>query len=1493
MARRPQPRRGILLLIVLSLLVLFVLIGLTFIVSASQFERITASDSRTGQTGMPGNKIADASMYQFLRGSGNPYSLVRGHSLLEDLYGRDYFVGKVDSAVEDWLSDHQFQQMGFQFVRSGKVPTEVAFNKEFGDDYYGGCVLTFITGRAKGKSTRIVQYRNNSSERWLRFEGVMMPNPNTGNLEPGPGANDLFIVNGRPFNGTGAGFSAPPFVPPREVTWRLDNSVAFSSDSVNARIPLALIPNYTAYREVKSLEEISFGGLDESWDAVDYQNVFLAKVPATVENDADIGLGDTESGTYLANTGGITPSFHRPYLLAYIQQHYPKVLVNPDFRRTFLFRPDREDHPAFTGSNPTYDPLVGPWDVDNDGDRIPDSIWMDVGHDPIAGPDGKLYKPLVAPLIIDLDGRRNLNAAGNLEHSKALANSEFAPAGNALGLADGNNIILPASPNPLGLGFGPADIALPTHLQRLLRSRYQGVGETILDVDLAATPPAQEKEQATPGNGPPVVNGPIALLDSDDDDPVKGQRLPGNVVPNIYFRGDQNLWVNGQQGSLDTGFGSPVDLFGRSLPLLDPTGNMIWANLGLYDGLDDPYEAEPLRRTPNDNLFTFSDLEVLLRFDDHRTPSRFRDVALTFRQFTTHSVHIPAPPTLNAGNWRHEIINDADNDSIPDNVPGEGLRRSIRQMFAGKFFRSLATAFPGVDRQVLEDQTTVLMKNQPDLVPRELARGEKVDINQALRPNLPIHTPQEYLNIIIEKGRFARDLFHLLMLFTEQDFELPSSDSTLTPEQKRELHVRRLAQWSINVVDFADADSVMTLFEYDKDPFNAVPVDGNPFTDDPDGDDVRIWGCEHPELLLTETLAFHDRRVKDMGVGGMRKENGQEKDDDLDQPVPPQGSLFVELYCARGGSPARSGANPRLVSSRGPEDMYTTPGTVYQPRLNLGQMAGNSPVWRLAIGERQSLGSNAEEGPLKLRNSKPEETSFEPENLSLISSSTPLRLNRFIWFANVEPNGVAGAQVHNTYFNQAGTPGDPVLVSPGTYVVVGPRLVTNIGLAKTHLDDPVMSDTEKGNGQDGPTSDQRIDLSNLLFTNADNVSLRAQRPSRATAIIAQTLNSKAGCSISEPTDDLSYYPAPDPATGRYISAIDTPLDLKSATTDPATLPSEQLPLADTNGDDNETNLQLTGTRLDHRTIFLQRLVNPSLPWNAAINPYVTVDWMPIDLTVFNSLDEAPSQPQEPADKPFDPLDDPDLEIPGAELGFFNLASREKAGANLNVWSAKTEPGKSTAAAAANLTKSARTNVPHTLGWLNSTFGAFIPPGPGTTSPPAAPNDYAEAPSTLDPETGSPSTFPTLVWNNRPYANIYELMLVPACSQARLTQEFTASRDESPIAAKTASDEDKQDAYLGAFGHLLNFFHSSPGTLDESLSGTPSQAANYFRIFDFVTVPSRFRGTTSWYNTTTLAPANPFAADPSLSKLREPGRVNANTMFNGATWRAVGFWCQRQ
>ena len=57
------------------------------------------------------------------------------------------------------------------------------------------------------------------------------------------------------------------------------------------------------------------------------------------------------------------------------------------------------------------------YDVDNDGDGMTDSVWVDLGYPARRNAQGQLYKPLFAFMVIGLNGRIPLNTAGNLAGS--------------------------------------------------------------------------------------------------------------------------------------------------------------------------------------------------------------------------------------------------------------------------------------------------------------------------------------------------------------------------------------------------------------------------------------------------------------------------------------------------------------------------------------------------------------------------------------------------------------------------------------------------------------------------------------------------------------------------------------------------------------------------------------------------------------------------------------------------------------------------------------------------------------------------------------------------------------------------------------------------------------------------------------------------------------------------------------------------------------------
>ncbi len=168
-------------------------------------------------------------------------------------------------------------------------------------------------------------------------------------------------------------------------------------------------------------------GMDEDYDSCDLENWFLAIQSA----DGQV----------------IIPSFHRPAIIRYDPSNPNTNLQANDWGLTSsganfralqgadsmarILRPvaaDGHDQLAFKDLTP--DPNTGKitYDVDNDGDGVTDSVWLDLGYPARRDSAGNLYKPLFSFMVIGLNGRIPLNTAGNLAgggvtHAQHLGNS--------------------------------------------------------------------------------------------------------------------------------------------------------------------------------------------------------------------------------------------------------------------------------------------------------------------------------------------------------------------------------------------------------------------------------------------------------------------------------------------------------------------------------------------------------------------------------------------------------------------------------------------------------------------------------------------------------------------------------------------------------------------------------------------------------------------------------------------------------------------------------------------------------------------------------------------------------------------------------------------------------------------------------------------------------------------------------------------------------------
>ena len=210
---------------------------------------------------------------------------------------------------------------------------------------------------------------------------------------------------------------------------------AFNGSGVAARGRGCTTPAYGNFRVNGPGYDPDVIGMDEDYDACDLENWFLAIQSA----DGQV----------------IIPSFHRPGIL----RADPSVTDLPE-------RPGRRPRRRTTGRTPRPtrrrgssaparstgttslsfpdllpDPATGKitYDVDNDGDGITDSVWLDLGYPPDADAKGRLFKPLFAFMVIGLNGRLPLNTAGNLQHRDSQRQS-------------------PCTATPTHLGNSPSEI---------------------------------------------------------------------------------------------------------------------------------------------------------------------------------------------------------------------------------------------------------------------------------------------------------------------------------------------------------------------------------------------------------------------------------------------------------------------------------------------------------------------------------------------------------------------------------------------------------------------------------------------------------------------------------------------------------------------------------------------------------------------------------------------------------------------------------------------------------------------------------------------------------------------------------------------------------------------------------------------------------------------------------------------------------------------------
>ncbi|MCA9228677.1 MAG: hypothetical protein KDA47_23840, partial [Planctomycetales bacterium] len=541
-----------------------------------------------------------------------------------------------------------------------------------------------------------------------------------------------------------------------------------------------------------------------------------------------------------------------------------------------------------------------------------------------------------------------------------------------------------------------------------------------------------------------------------------------------------------------------------------------------------------------------------------------------------------------------------------------------------------------------------------------------------------------------------------------------------------------------------------------------------------------MWGAEFPDLLITEATAFHDRRVKDEASDNGDMKRRADGDNDLDQYRLPEGSLFLEFYCPR----TRYRNNPIL-----PRELYNiyNNGTAGDPTddialLDVGRLAPPDgagrryPVWRTGVTAPHT-GANPNIAITTRRNNRPDTITFQPQPdpLDLTSGSVPqIPLERFVWFTNQNPATNAFPNASATYYcRQFDSPdGATIGVQAGGYLVVGPRNTTYMG-SRNVVPAPAV-----------PTfspSPQKIELSStnpggpIVYTRPSGA---VQTPAlgqiqRATTIVAaanppsdwtnvaNTAPNGIGVSVSEPIPTAAnYYSEPN----YRLFGPGTPMDSWELTPGSGMTAFPDRPFDERNNMPLENRTE-TGTRENFVTVFLQRLADPMRPHHVVNNPYITVDWSPVDLTVFSGEEDVDRQIMNMTTMMMEWID-PSDEDPFTNGPQEEFDTRERNGNNnRQLWAQAWDAPSQDLVAATDAYFNRR--LDNTFGYLNDAFGT-------RRGPTMAGDVYAGDPQINSVNPGESNTFPWLAWNDRPYANALELLLVPASAPNRLLHEFGMS-----------------------------------------------------------------------------------------------------------------------
>ena len=862
MTNRPASdhrRRGVLLLVVLSMLTLFMLLGAAYLVASGRSRETARAVSRLTFGGddmrVPNSQLIDRVLMTVVRGPiVFPGGLTSGtfESLLADRYGAAVTVSGTAT--------------GFAALTASGTATGVL----------SGTITVGTTCRPTDLSGRLLTF-----------------------VEPGRPVTSHRIIRALPADGTLTNSATTAFRVTVDAGW---GTAAW-------RKPLA-----TARVIVNGREFAGVAPDNEPWDGFDANNLFLAQIRT---DTSSLSQAAVVRGSLLPTTGSNTFTVGGT---------------------SYTFSSDVASAGGATLLSGASD-LDGdqiPDVADNDNDGVVDGLFLDFGLPDFTDAAGNRGIVRASVLVVDLDGRFNVNAHDCLSRliyagtsnwpvvSGSPAISGSVPLGSGYGPAEVNGLsgtrawtsnsaftsdskLFPGTSgtltngSTLAMSENPTVFMLAGGPQERLSGSYGGAGTRFSSGPTRQLAGLEGKYgERSPTNWANIVPDTLAsssptkyavpgVPKTDDPASRTADRRTTSVaaadnygIPPIWWSGATSFnsgtgpVVSGTVQPLPRGvYNSPPDLHGRMRTFTGTAAAYVpplqfskaeWADTsagGVRETMDDPYELRLDTRAgfggllfdpsgggsgtsaasnARDNPFTPAELEPVLRpydIDSNRLPSRLAAIL--------GSVAEEARLKVTTDSWDTTAITGSA--ALVLFGTAGGTTGWLQRVTAATGTVSGTSAVSGI-------------------IGNELARGERFDLNRPLAPADGTSTGYAASGTYVQQRQaYFKDLYTLLVALcsTSGTATLSGPAGTLSGTAATAV----LAQWAANVAEFRDADSRVIPFEYDT--FATAPktgwgVDGDVTTTAGEVDRGIVWGAERPEIVIQETFGWVNSSSGSSGV---------------------------------------------------------------------------------------------------------------------------------------------------------------------------------------------------------------------------------------------------------------------------------------------------------------------------------------------------------------------------------------------------------------------------------------------------------------------------------------------------------------------------------------------------------------------------------------------------------------------------------------------------